>query len=271
MQKLYRSKWRKNNPVGDTLQAKVCVTQRDNMVAQTSLNHIQILQPDFPNSRTPRLNDPIGLLGRFGSDNAGRGYNNSSSALAAQIFRRYRCKGVAATITVTPFWDTLVQPGVSEQTRRYMLCAWANAEAIPTGGNASGPTMFPFANIIPEQRWKKYRVIQQGWIYGGKPTKLRFYFNVNKVYGPDRIVKGDVNFTGQTDSFEAGGSGFAPLPVARPQAGPGLQIMIYTVDGNAFTNGVAFTIQIDWTFYIKYFQKYQNTIANTAAPLVPLV
>lgn len=275
MQKIRKSYWKKFNPVGDTLQCKIAVTQRTTIVGATAIPSVRILEPDWPNQRIPRLNDPVGLMGRLGpadqTSYGGRCMANSSSLLASQIFRRYKCKGVAATVTVTPRFAGS-NPSPAEQTRRFIVAAWANSENIVTGRNVSGtgPGTFDFSTVIPEQRWVKWRPIQQGWIYGGKMTKLKFYFNVDRVFGPDRIVKGDADFCGVTDSLDTSLSGFSSSLANRPIIGPGLELLIYALDNQAITASWAFDVQINWTFYVKYFQKYQNTIVADVANLVPI-
>lgn len=269
MQKIRKSYWKKFNPVGDTLQTKIAVTQRTLVGGAATIPHIQILQPDYPNLRIPRLTDPVGLMGRFGGTPLGRSMTNTTSLLAATLFKRYKCKGVGGTITVTPQFGT-TPPTATEQSRRFIIAVWANSENNVTGGTVAGPSGFDFSTVIPEQRWVKWKYIQSGFLYGARATKLRFYFNVNRVFGPDRIVKGSEAFTGRTDTLDSTNSGFSSLLVNRPTDGPGLQIMIYSVDNIGYEGGTLFNVQIDWTFYVKYFNKFQNTVVSTDQPLLPI-
>lgn len=269
MQKIRKTYWKKFNPVGDTLQAKIAITQRSLFSGAADIPHIQLLAPDYPNLRIPRLTDPVGLMGRFGVSSLGRSMANTSSLLAATVFRRYKCKGVGGTITVTPQFGT-TPPSPTEQSRRFIIAVWANSDNNVVGGTVSGPSGLDFSTIIPEQRWVKWKYIQSGFLYGGRATKLRFYFNVNRVFGPDRVVKGDEDFTGRTDTLDSTNTGFSSLLPNRPVDGPGLQMMIYSVDGLGYEGGTLFNVQVDWTFYIKYFNKHQNTSVTVQQPLLPI-
>lgn len=270
MQKLTKSRWRRNNPVGDTLFVKAHITQRSDLQAGINVNetnYIPVILPDYINNRIPRLNDPYGVMGRFVSTDAGRSINNTSTQSAAIFYRRFRVRGVACTVTVTPrLMQQPILTGVTSQSRRFVVAAWCNSEPVGLGISDSQP--YNFSNVIPEQRWVRWRNMQQGFIYGGKPTKLKFYFSTEKVFGPDRVVKGDLDFTGATDSLGQGG--FASAAASRPLIGPGLLIVIYALDGGNMPLDMIFQVQLDWTWYIKYFQKHQNTVAVTDFPLAAI-
>ena len=76
-----------------------------------------------------------------------------------------------------------------------------NAQAAGTSIQESdqGPVPpFPTQNIFqtPEQRWAKYAPVKFP-MAGSAPTRLTVYYSVNKVFGPDGVVKNDESFTGQ--------------------------------------------------------------------------
>lgn len=176
-------------------------------------------------------------------------------SVLAQQFQYYRIRGIKMKLT---YWQSTGDP----------VFLYANAQSDSAVGqqvpqDASGPTpAFPAVsiNIVPEQRWAKYRTCQMTSA-GGKPTSLSVYYSVNKVQGPDRIIKNDQAYTGdmQTVSPYWGDSVSLADTQTMPVAGPWLQYGISTLSGAASAAGVTGVLKTQATVYAEFWGKRVST------------
>lgn len=176
----------------------------------------------------------------------------------AQFYMRYRIRGIK--LKVTAYYIPRENDPV--------LCLFVNA--APSQNMTSYPPVplppLPRIDILPEQRWSKYRVISnQGG--GAKPSSISVYYSVNKVFGPDAITKNDQAFTGQMDinapywSTAAGGMTSEDIP-NRPNFGPFVTWGIFTMSGDPLPytepnvpNPPDVTFKVEATVYTEFFTK----------------
>lgn len=173
------------------------------------------------------------------------------SILGAQ-YLHYRIKGIALKIT---YWATATATPI-------MLFTNAQSNTGLNGESQQVPSpdfIAPNVSTMPEQRWARYKVCG-ATNNGARPTTLKTYYSVNKVFGPDAVVKNDEEFTGQmlatTPYFSTNGD-----ESARPQRGPWLQYGLTTLSGQANTvaNGIQGTMKIEATVYAEFFGKRPQT------------
>ena len=103
------------------------------------------------------------------------------------LYTKYRIRGIKLRLS---YWQTGGAP--------VFLFAQATPDQGVVGGGDTAPNpdfILPSINQLPEQRWAKYRVCQ-ATAAGGRATNLSVYYSVNRVQGPDAIVKNDLEYTG---------------------------------------------------------------------------
>lgn len=186
--------------------------------------------------------DPLifpGILKTFGS-------TPGLSVLAKQ-FSAYRIKGIGLKLT---YWS---QTGVP-------VLLYTNAAPDTTGIAATdtGPVpdfVTPDVSTVTEQRWCKYRTCQ-ATSAGGRPTTLRSYYSVNKIQGPDNVIRNDEEYTGKMmvgtpywDNVSTSGGS--------PGKSPWVQFGITTLSGDPVpaespTTGV---LKVEATVYAQFWQK----------------
>ena len=146
------------------------------------------------------------------------------------------------------------------QTGGVPVFLYANAapdQGIVDGSHTAPNPDFivPTINRVPEQRWSKYRVCQ-ATAAGGRATNLSVYYSVNRVQGPDAIVKNDLEYTGDMQPgspYFATGSG----DTNRPVRSPWLQFGIVTLAGTVVPSGgaVSGVLKVEQTVYCEFFGK----------------
>ena len=105
----------------------------------------------------------------------------------AALYTKYRIRGIKLRLT---YWQTGGAPA--------FLYAQATPDQGAVDGTHTAPNpdfILPSINQLPEQRWAKYRVCQ-ATAAGGRATNLSVYYSVNRVQGPDAIVKNALEYTG---------------------------------------------------------------------------
>lgn len=162
------------------------------------------------------------------------------STMGAQ-YQHYRIKGVALKLT---YWQTAGDP----------VCLFTNASGDTSDNTTTDtgpvpPFVAPNISVLPEQRWAKYRTCQMTQ-NGGKATSLSVYYSVNRVYGPDNVVKNSTDFIGgmqpATPYFD---------PTAAPRKSPWLQYGIFTLSGANPATAVAGVLKAQATVYCEFFGK----------------
>lgn len=168
------------------------------------------------------------------------------SQLARQ-FLWYRIRGIKLKYTYYPI-NYALQP----------LVAFFNAQSngVPITDSSFTPTPdFPVSNVavMPEQRWCTYRVIPNA-ANGAKPVTMKAYYSVNKVFGPDRVVKNDKDFTGGLQLN-------APYwdVNQHPTEGPWLADGLFTMSGVSAGADITVTILKRATLYVEFFGKRPST------------
>lgn len=165
----------------------------------------------------------------------------------AALYTKYRIRGIKLRLS---YWQTGGAP--------VFLFAQATPDQGVVGGGDTAPNpdfILPSINQLPEQRWAKYRVCQ-ATAAGGRATSLSVYYSVNKVQGPDAIVKNDLDYTGDmqvTTPYFSTGSG----DTNRPQRSPWLQFGIGCLAAAPVTidNVVTGVLKVDQTVYCEFFGK----------------
>lgn len=240
MQRIKKVKWPKRNIGGDRAYAKLYCVVGESVTMQAAQNHV-VNNIAFNVGAVPAgvaLEDQT-IYHRFGIP--------PGLQQLAQQFLWYRIRGIKLKYTYYPI-------NYSQQP----LCAFFNAQSngVPITSSSTGPTPpFPLANVatMPEQRWCVYRVIPNA-ANGAKPVTMKVYYSVNKVFGPDRVVKNDKDFTGglqQTVPF---------WDVNQPPSeGPWIQEGLFTMSGANAGANVTVTILKRATVYVEFFGKRPST------------
>lgn len=168
-----------------------------------------------------------------------------------QLYQFYRIRGVKLRLT---YWQISGAP------------CFLFAQAVPDQGQVSGSDSAPNPDFInpsivtlPEQRWGKYRVCQ-ATAAGGRASSLSVYYSVNKVQGPDTVVRNDADYIGQmsptTPYWDQGTAAFA-----RPTRSPWMQWGLSTLSGNPTTAQDVTTgvLKVEQTVYCEFFGKRPQT------------
>lgn len=166
------------------------------------------------------------------------------------LYQKYRIRGIKLKMT---YWQIAGAPVI--------LYTNAQSDIETLGPSKAGPVpgfITPTITTIPEQRWCKYRVCSQTQ-NGGKPTSLTSYYSVNKVFGPDDIVKNDEDYTGETqvatpywnNQVPAGSNSY------QPSRTPWIQFGLTTLNGAVTTASTAVTgvLKVEATVYTEFFGK----------------
>lgn len=237
MQRITTVRWPRRNIGGDRARCKLFyVTGRD----------FHILQA--------QTGTPVNMAFNLGAHNGATLTNHTVHAILGDtpnmqqmsaFYTRYRIRGIALKLT---YWQTSGVP----------VLLFTNAATSQTEFQAanSGPTpAFPAIGIstTPEQRWCKYRVCG-ATSAGAKPTTLKAYYSVNKVYGPDAMVKNDETFTGHLSLATPYWS-----TADTPDRGPWLQFGITTLSGAPAAVQTEGVMKIEATVYAEFFGRRSAT------------
>lgn len=240
MQRIKKVKWPKRNIGGDRAYAKLYFVTGENRTMLAAQNSIveNIAFNVGAATAGGALNDSS-ISARFGQ--------TPGLSQLAQQFLWYRIRGIKLKYTYYPI-NYALQP----------LCAFFNAQSngVPLQNSSGAPTPgFPPANVstMPEQRWCTYRVIPNA-ANGAKPVTMKVYYSVNKVFGPDRIVKNDERFTGGLQTTTPYWDVNQP-----PQEGPWIADGLFTMSGQNAGADVNVTILKRATVYVEFFGKRVST------------
>ena len=165
------------------------------------------------------------------------------------LYTNYRIRGIKVRLT---YWQTggvpcfLYTQAVPDQNVVLSSSTAPNPDFIP-----------PNITSLPEQRWSKYRVCQATGA-GGRATTVSAYYSVNRVQGPDRIIKNDVDYTG--DMQVAAPYWGTVAPTAYPQRSPWLQFGISTLSGAVVSgDGSDGILKVEQTVYCEFFGRRSKT------------
>lgn len=166
----------------------------------------------------------------------------------AQFYQRYRIRGIKLRFTI--YYS---QVGMEDPA----MCFFVTAQSSAGPTNAPDPVPnfpAPAINITPEQRWTRSTVISNTGL-GAKPTTLSVYYSVNKVFGPDAVVKNDADFIGDLDTVAPYWSS-SSSDGDRPQQGPWLMYGIYPLDQTkTIAPTILLTYKVEATVYAEMFGK----------------
>lgn len=184
-------------------------------------------------------------------------YNSISSVFGstpnlstlAQFYQRYRIRGIKLKLTA------YYVPGASDPP----ICIFTTAQTSMGSPYATDPTPTfptPAIDVTPEQRWTRYRVVANSG-NGAPPSTLSAYYSVNKVYGPDAVVRNDTEFIGEllttapywSDAADSGNDN------NRPTKSPWLMYGIFSMNGQNIPSTVNLTLKVEATVYTEMFAK----------------
>lgn len=238
MQRIRTYRYKSRNIGGDRARAKLFLSATSNeAIAAGQRSQAEIWCPNI--GATPASLFP-GISLQFGSC-------PGLSTLANQ-FLRYRIRGIKVKYTIYP---VKTDPATHEPVFFYV-----NAQPAGTSinDNDQGPVPpFPTPNIAitPEQRWAKYTPVKFP-MAGAAPTRLTVYYSVNKVFGPDAVVKNDESFTGQ---LRTASPYWDNAVGAHPVHGIWIQHGVFTISDNPTTVEQKYVIVRQATLYTEFFGK----------------
>lgn len=237
MQKIKTVRWPRRNIGGDRAMTKLFyvrglemdIPSGNNSVTDTILYNVGAHADPQTNTHT--------IHGMFGE-------TPNLSTMGA-LYTRYRIRGIALKLT---YWQESGPP--------VLLFTNAATSTANVGPAMNGPTpAFVPTNIstTTEQRWAKYRTCGMT-AQGAKPTVLKTYYSVNKVFGPDQIVKNDEIFTGaMSPSFPYWST------ADTPDRGPWIEFGITSLTGSNITTAVNGVLKMEATVYAEFFGRRSQT------------
>lgn len=221
MQKLKIIRWPSRNPFGDA-----CMYKMKIIGGHTFIIPMGATGMGYPSNAGILMNDGAAITASFGAP-------PGLSALA-NAFDTYKISAIKQKVTYWPLSAVGDPP----------LVGFIEASAdLNFAGIANLPTII----YQPEQRWIRYKVLNFA-NQGGRPAQVSAYFSVNKVYGPDLIVKGSAGFVGHTQLT-------APYFAAPPATGPFFRTGIITMSGVGAPAPISVVVKVETVLYIKFFGK----------------
>lgn len=176
--------------------------------------------------------------------------NTPNLSTMGALYLQYRIRGIKYRLT---YWQTAGEP--------VMLYTNAQSDINALADTATGPSpafITPTISTIGEQRWSKSRVCSQTQ-NGGKPTNLSVYYSVNKVMGPDQVVKNDEDYTGGMQLATPYWNNVSGSTL-RPQRSPWAQFGLCTLAGTPVaTTAVSGVLKVEETVYVEFFGKRPAT------------
>lgn len=167
------------------------------------------------------------------------------------LYLNYRIRGIKYKLT---YWQTAGDP--------VLLFTNAAGNTADIQGTSTGPTpafITPTIATVSEQRWAKTRVCSQTQ-NGGKPTRLTAYYSVNRVQGPDVVVKNDEDYTGSMNpATPYWAVNISTTGNIRPVRSPWAQFGITTLSGQTVTTAVTGVLKVEETVYVEFFGKRPAT------------
>ncbi len=243
MQRIKTSRWPVRNIGGDRAFCK--------------LRYVKGSQFDIPNGATSLVQFQVMNVGAYSGAanllqsftlNGVMGETPNLSTMGA-LYTRYRIRGIKIRLT---YWQQGGDPVI--------LFTNAQPDRTNLGVAVTGPDpafITPNVTTTTEQRWAKYRVCQ-ATATGGRATSLSAYYSVNKVQGPDSIVRNDRDYTGEmmaTTPYWANTSGVGDQPLFSPW----LQFGVSTLTGAVAPAGTQGVLKVEQTVYCEFFGKRVQT------------
>lgn len=245
MQRIKKVRWPRRNIGGDRAYAKLYYVRGIKTTIQPGSESI-FNNVAFNLGAWFTPSDPINACTI--SENFGQTPNLST---LAQFYQRYRIRGIKLKITTYPIYDG---------TDPIVCFTNAQANNVDYNGPQTGPSpAFPTVDIAttPELRWAKTRVCGNASA-GAKPAVLTAYYSVNKVQGPDAVVKNDLEYTGAMQTAPPYWGQIGTTSDAHPTRGPWLQYGWTTLSGEAVPENqppITIVAKVEATVYTQFFQK----------------
>lgn len=223
--------WNSRNVGGDRANAKLFfVASRSFTVAPSETS----ASLQFPmNAPHITASGQVSWINLFG--------NAPGARSLAGLYSNYRVRGVKLKFTYFPTVYAAPMVGFVD----------AQADASVITDTPSFPA--PAIQTTGEQRWAKTKLINNP-NQGGSPSSISVYYSVNKVQGPDNVVKNDMDYVGST-KFDA--PFFDEVSVGSefgPRRGPTVQFGIYPLV-HPVPSPVTVQVKMEGTLYISYFSK----------------
>lgn len=241
MQRIKRVRWPVKNIGGDRAYTKLRYVIGESFSIATGNASLTVVQAMNVGAAPPATALQAASLSAL------MGQTPNLSTMGA-LYLNYRIRGIKIKLT---YWQTAGEP----------VCLFTNAASSKSLTSASAgpspPFVTPVVSVTPEQRWAKYRVCQ-ATANGGRATSLSSYYSVNKVYGPDKTVKNDKDFTGEMGPALPYWSQDS-TPGAQPVESPWLQYGLFTLSGNNVTAPVTGVLKVEQTVYCEFFGKRIST------------
>lgn len=239
MQRIKSVRWPARNIGGDRAYCKLRYVKGANFNIATGQYYTAQNQAMAIGASTPGALSSCTLAGVMG--------DTPNLSTMGALYTKYRIRGIKLRLT---YWQTGGLPA--------FLYAQATPDQGIVDGSHTAPNpdfILPSINQLPEQRWSKYRVCQ-ATAAGGRATSLSVYYSVNRVQGPDAIVKNDLEYTGDMQvatPYFSTGSG----DTNRPTRSPWLQFGIGTLAGTVTASGneVTGVLKVEQTVYCEFFGK----------------
>lgn len=244
MQKIKKVRWPARNIGGDRAYCKLrYVIGSDFTIAPTeSYESVNVVYNIGADSTNPVVSGTIHDI--FG--------DTPNLSTMGALYTNYRIRGIKLKLT---YWQQSGSPVV----------LYTNAVTSQTGASTAPSPNFvvPNISVLPEQRWARYRVCG-ATAAGAKPTTLKAYYSVNKVYGPDAVVKNDADFIGKMSPAYPYWGTLETLPGPDrpfPLRTTWLQYGIFTLNGQPLANddSVLGVLKVEATVYCEFFGKRVQT------------
>lgn len=237
MQRIKTVRYPRRNVGGDRAFTKLYYVRGVTLAAPISYTYLtQNLAYNVGNAPSGSNLESVSIAGVLGS--------TPGLSVLAQLYTQYRIRGIKLRFTVYPSTAYSV-PAI------FYVNAVTSSRPAESSFNTPNPD-FPAISVdsTTEQRWCRYRVIANAQT-GAKPTTLSAYYSVNRVFGPDAVVKNDLTFCGDLSSVAPywSASGF-------PTSGPWLQFGVTGMAaGQTFLPEVSFVVKIEATVYTQFWGK----------------
>lgn len=246
MQRIKTVRYRARNIGGDRAYCKLRYVVGNQFGLSSAVSNSQNLAMNLgaaPDGTGSSLLQTCSINGIFG--------NTPNLSTMAQLYMKYRIRGIKLKLT---YWQTAAA-GAGAPLLLYTNAQSSN-EVLGLSTVSPAPAFVtPTITNIGEQRWSRSRVCNGIATAGGKPTSLTSYYSVNKVFGPDAVVRNDEDFTGEMQVATPYWSNSVPSGTNQntPIRTPWLQFGITSLDGLPVSaTGV---LKVEATVYAEFFGK----------------
>lgn len=216
MQRIKRIRWPTRNPMGDVLTYKVLATYGSTVTIASGTSNKDIIP-------SVQFNNMPTLASLFG--------DAPGLVQISANYDTYRVSGIRVKHTIWPL------PAATDVP----VYVYTDASHDPIGS-------VPSITVTPEQRWTKSRIVKIA-SNGANPTTISQYYSVNKIEGPDRMIKNDADYTALCGPSNSPGSWSGPLK------GPYMRTGFYTMTGANTAAAQTATVKTEFMIYLKFWGK----------------